>query len=44
MRNNRSALTVNLVSDNLWGGYEMSPSERVNKVDDMVLSILHSIE
>lgn len=44
MRTGRNALTVNMVSDNLWGGYEMTPSERVSKVDNMVVAILESIE
>ena len=44
MRTKRSALTVNMVSDNLWGGYEMTPDERVSKVDEMVLAVLESIK
>lgn len=43
MRTKKSALTVNMVSDNLWGGYEMSSSERVTKVDRMVKCVLESI-
>ena len=43
MRTNKSALTVNMVSDNLWGGYEMTPNERVTRVDEMVLAVLESL-
>lgn len=43
MKFNRSALTVNLVSDNLHGGYELSPDERVNNISDIVESLLESL-
>lgn len=43
MKFNRSALTVNLVSDNLHGGYELSPDERVINISNIVESVLESL-
>jgi purine-nucleoside phosphorylase len=43
MKFKRAALTVDLVSDNLHGGYELSPDERVTNVSNMIETVLESL-